>query len=62
MLWLQQPERLAERHLVAVRLAVAAAGHPVIPKRNLGQQGAVVSGEPFAAVDKEIYEKDNLTD
>jgi len=62
MLWLQQPERLAERHLVAVRLAVAVAGHPVIPKRNLGQQGAVVSGEPFAAVDKEIYEKDNLTD
>jgi hypothetical protein len=47
---------------VAVRLAVAVAGHPVIPKRNLGQQGAVVSGEPFAAVDKEIYEKDNLTD
>ena len=62
MPWLQQPERLAERHLVAVRLAAAAGRPVVILKRNLGQQGAVVSGEPPATVDKEIYEKDNFTD
>jgi hypothetical protein len=45
-LWLQQPERLAERHLVAVVAAVVAVGHLI---------SELAAGALIAAIDKEFY-------